>query len=266
MARTGSRRRCQELQAYFGRAVPGQTVQAIPGDGLEVPIWLLGSSLFSAQLAAALGLPYAFASHFAPDDLHEALDLYRGRFTPSARFDRPYVMVGANVVAADTDAEARRLFTSLQQSFVNLRRGAFGQVPPPIDDIDSYWSPTEKAGVEHALRYSFVGSPPTVERGPAGVPGGDAARRTDRHRARARPGRAPAIAGGGRRGQGSSRRPVRVVTAPCRSRSAVWRSGRTETIVRSASGEPGRHKIGGDNHEQKRRDVWDGQCRRKRRV
>ena len=155
----------QELLAYFAPPVPGRKVRAIPGEGLEVPIWLLGSSLFSAQLAAALGLPYAFASHFAPDDLHEALDLYRGRFTPSARLDRPCVMVAANVVAADTDAEARRLFTSPQQSFVNLRRGVFGQVPPPIDDIDSYWSPAEKAGVEHALRYSFVGSPPTVERG-----------------------------------------------------------------------------------------------------
>jgi luciferase family oxidoreductase group 1 len=155
----------QELLAYFAPPEPGRRVRAIPGEGLEVPIWLLGSSLFSAQLAAALALPYAFASHFAPDDLHGALDVYRGLFTPAAGRERPCVMVAANVVAAATDAEARRLFTSPQQSFVNLRRGVFGQVPPPIDDIDSYWTPAEKAGVEHALRYSFVGSAATVERG-----------------------------------------------------------------------------------------------------
>jgi len=155
----------QELQAYFAPPGPGRKVRAIPGEGLEVPIWLLGSSLFSAQLAAALGLPYAFASHFAPDALFPALEVYRELFTPSDRLDRPRVMVAANVVAADTDTEARRLFTSPQQSFVNLRRGVPGQVPPPIDDIDSYWTPAEKAGVEHALRYSFVGSPATVERG-----------------------------------------------------------------------------------------------------
>ncbi|HVQ29030.1 MAG TPA: LLM class flavin-dependent oxidoreductase, partial [Vicinamibacteria bacterium] len=154
----------QELQAYFAPPVPGRRVRAIPGEGLEVPIWLLGSSLFSAQLAAALALPYAFASHFAPDDLGNALDVYRGLFTPGPGLDRPYVMVAANVVVADSDAEARRLFTSPQQSFVNLRRGVLGQVPPPIDDIGAYWSPDEKAGVERALRCSFVGSPPTVER------------------------------------------------------------------------------------------------------
>jgi luciferase family oxidoreductase group 1 len=155
----------QELQGYFEPALPGQRVRAVPGAGVEVPIWLLGSSLFSAQLAAALGLPFAFASHFAPDELHAALDLYRARFTPSRGLDRPYAMAAANVVAADTDAEARRQFTSQQQAFVNLRRGTPGQLPHPIDDIEDFWAPLEREGVRHALRYSFVGDGATVERG-----------------------------------------------------------------------------------------------------
>ena len=155
----------QELQHYFAPAEPKQRIRAIPGAGLDVPIWLLGSSLFSAQLAAMLGLPFAFASHFAPDDLMQALDLYRSGFQPSAQLERPYVMVAANVLAADTDEEARRHFTSQQQSFINLRRGMPGQVPPPIDDIDAYWSPAEKAMVEHSLACSFVGNAPTVEQG-----------------------------------------------------------------------------------------------------
>jgi len=154
-----------ELQNYFAAAQPGQHVRAVPGAGLEVPIWLLGSSLFSAQLAAMLGLPFAFASHFAPDLMRQALEIYRSRFQPSKQLDRPYAMLGANVLAADTDAEARRQFTSQQQSFINLRRGSPGQVPPPIDDIDSYWSPAEKAMVERSLAVSFVGSPETVRRG-----------------------------------------------------------------------------------------------------
>jgi len=154
-----------ELQSYFAAAQPGQHVRAVPGAGLEVPIWLLGSSLFSAQLAAMLGLPFAFASHFAPDLMKQALEIYRSRFQPSRQLDRAYVMLGANVLAADSDAEARRQFTSQQQSFINLRRGSPGQVPPPIDDIDSYWSPAEKAMVERSLAVSFVGSPETVQRG-----------------------------------------------------------------------------------------------------
>ena len=154
-----------ELQAYFRPAEPGQAVQAVPGAGLNVPIWLLGSSLFSAQLAAVLGLPFAFASHFAPDHLHDALAIYRSRFKPSAQLERPYVMVGANVFAAATDAEARRHFTSLQQAFVNLRRSAPGQLPPPVDSTDGLWSPMEQAGLEHSLRYAVVGSPETVRRG-----------------------------------------------------------------------------------------------------
>jgi luciferase family oxidoreductase group 1 len=155
----------QELQHYFAPAEPKQRIRAIPGAGVDVPIWLLGSSLFSAQLAAMLGLPFAFASHFAPDDLMQALDLYRGGFQPSAQLERPYVVVAANVLAADTDAEARRQFTSQQQSFINLRRGMPGQVPPPIDDIDAYWSPAEKAMVEHSLACSFVGDAQTVAQG-----------------------------------------------------------------------------------------------------
>lgn len=155
----------QELQAYFSAEEPGQRIRAVPGTGLEVPIWLLGSSLFGAQLAAALGLPYAFASHFAPGDMRQALQVYRSRFQPSRQLDRPYAMLAANVVAADSDAEARRQFTSQQQSFINLRRGRPGQVPPPIDDIAAYASPAELSMVGQALAVSFVGSAATVEQG-----------------------------------------------------------------------------------------------------
>ena len=154
-----------ELQNYFAAPQPGQHVRAVPGAGIDVPIWLLGSSLFSAQLAAMLGLPFAFASHFAPELMIQALDIYRSRFQPSKQLDRPYAMLGANVLAAETDAEARRQFTSQQQSFINLRRGSPGQVPPPIDNIDTYWTPAEKAMVERSLAVSFVGSPETVQRG-----------------------------------------------------------------------------------------------------
>ena len=152
----------QELQNYFADVEPGQRIRAVPGTGLDVPIWLLGSSLFSAQLAAMLGLPFAFASHFAPDLMRQALDIYRSRFEPSKHLDRPYAMLGANVLAADTDAQARRQFTSQQQSFINLRRGTPGQVPPPIDDIGAYWSPAEKAMVERSLAVSFVGCADTI--------------------------------------------------------------------------------------------------------
>jgi luciferase family oxidoreductase group 1 len=154
-----------ELQALFGPARPGQAVQAVPGTGLNVPLWILGSSLFGAQLAAMLGLPYAFASHFAPDALMQALQVYRTRFQPSQQLERPHVMVGVNVVAAETDAEARHLFTSMQQSFTNLFRGTRGQLQPPIDDIETYWSPAEKAQASGMLACSFVGSAATVQRG-----------------------------------------------------------------------------------------------------
>ncbi|MFP5404782.1 MAG: LLM class flavin-dependent oxidoreductase [Gammaproteobacteria bacterium] len=153
-----------ELQAYFGPVQPGQKVRAVPGAGLEVPLWILGSSLFGAQLAAALGLPYAFASHFAPDALYQAIQIYRDRFEPSAQLQRPYVMPGINVIAADTDDEARRLFTTVQQQFTNMHRNARGQMQPPIDDIETYWTPIEKAQVSRMLSCSFVGSKETVKR------------------------------------------------------------------------------------------------------
>ena len=155
----------QELQALFAPVQPNQVIRAIPGAGLNVPIWILGSSLFGAQLAAALGLPFAFASHFAPDALLQALEIYRAMFRPSSQLAQPHAMAGVNVFAADTDDEARRLFTSVQQQFIFLRRGDPGQLQPPRDDMEKFWSPEEKAGVEHALRYSMVGSPDTVRRG-----------------------------------------------------------------------------------------------------
>ena len=154
-----------EVQSYFLPAKPGQRVQAVPGAGLAVPIWLLGSSLFSAGLAAALGLPFAFASHFAPDYLAQALDLYRTEFRPSATLAKPYAAAAIAVFAADTDAAAAHLFTSLQQSFVNLRRGTPGPLPPPVADMTGLWSPLERKGVEHAFREAVVGSPATVRRG-----------------------------------------------------------------------------------------------------
>ena len=155
----------QELQHYFEEVAPGQKIRAVPGAGLHVPIWLLGSSLFSAQLAAHMGLPFAFASHFAPFDMLDALRLYRHIFKPSKQLDQPYVMLGINVIAAATDGEAQRHFTSLQQSFTNLRRGMPGQIPPPIDAIDAFWSPAEKALASQTLTVSAVGSPETVTRG-----------------------------------------------------------------------------------------------------
>ncbi|HVG35050.1 MAG TPA: LLM class flavin-dependent oxidoreductase [Pyrinomonadaceae bacterium] len=154
-----------ELKSYFGPLQPGQRVRAVPGTNLNVPIWLLGSSLYSAQLAAALGLPFAFASHFAPDYMMQALKVYRSQFRPSDSLTEPYAMLCLNVFAADTDAEARRLFTSVQQQFISLRRGDPGPVPPPVDTMEGRWSEIERAGVEHALHYSVVGSPETVRRG-----------------------------------------------------------------------------------------------------
>jgi luciferase family oxidoreductase group 1 len=154
-----------ELLGYFQPAQAGQAVRAIPGEGVDVQVWLLGSSLFSARLAAQLGLPFAFASHFAPDALDAAFKVYRQGFQPSARLQAPLALAGINVIAADTDAEARRQFTTVQQSFTNLRRGVVGRLPPPIDDIESWWTPMEKAGVEHALSCSVVGDPATVATG-----------------------------------------------------------------------------------------------------
>ena len=154
-----------ELQALLGPVQQGQTIRAVPGADSNVPLWILGSSLFGAQLAAALGLPYAFASHFAPDALLPALRTYRENFRPSAQLARPYAMVGCNVIAADTDDEARRLFTSQQQSFTNMLRNTRGKLQAPIDDIDHYWEPHEKAQASRMLTCSFVGSAETVARG-----------------------------------------------------------------------------------------------------
>jgi luciferase family oxidoreductase group 1 len=152
-----------ELQRFFGPVQPGQAIQAVPGANLDVPLWILGSSLYGAQLAAALGLPYAFASHFAPAALMEALSLYRARFKPSAHAKTPYAMAAINVIIAETDAEAERLFTSNQQRVIDIVRDTRGYLKPPIDDIDAYGSPAERAHAAKMLSCSFVGSPETVE-------------------------------------------------------------------------------------------------------
>ncbi|MEA9392923.1 luciferase-like monooxygenase [Acerihabitans sp. TG2] len=155
----------QELLGYFDDAQPGQPVQAVPGQGLHIPIWLLGSSLYSAQLAAALGLPFAFAAHFAPELLMQALDVYRQQFKPSPTLATPYAMACINVVAADNNAQAHFIFTSMQQQFINLRRGQPGPLPAPIENMDTLWSPSERYGVEQALRMSVVGDKDRVQAG-----------------------------------------------------------------------------------------------------
>lgn len=156
-----------ELLRYFEPDQSGQAVQAVPGAGVAVEAWILGSSLFGARLAAALGLPYAFASHFAPDALEQALTVYRREFQPSRRLAQPHVMLALNVVTADTDDEAARLFTTQQQAFVNLRRGRPGLVPPPLESaaaIDHYCSPAEKQMIDTTLACRAVGAPRTVRR------------------------------------------------------------------------------------------------------
>ena len=154
-----------ELQAFLRPVGPNQAVQAVPAAGTEVPLWILGSSTYGAQLAAELGLPFAFASHFAPEMLIPALNIYRARFKPSAQLDRPYAAVGLNIITADTDAGARRLATSQQMSFVNLLRGTRGLSQPPIEDIDTYWTPSEKAQAMQRLSRSIIGAPETVRAG-----------------------------------------------------------------------------------------------------
>ena len=159
-----------ELLRYFEPAVPGQAVRAVPGEGVEVETWILGSSLFGAGLAAALGLPYAFASHFAPDALEQALALYRRQFRPSRRLQQPHAMLALNVVAAESDAEAARLFTTQQQAFVNLRRGQPGLVPAPLasaEAMETWCTPAERATVDRALACSVIGAPETVRAGMA---------------------------------------------------------------------------------------------------
>lgn len=151
-----------ELQTWFQPASPDQSVRAVPGEGQDVPLWLLGSSTYSAQLAAALGLPFAFAAHFAPDQLMDAVTLYRRHFKPSAALAQPYLLVCVGVCAAETDAEAKRLSSSTQQQFLALRRGRPGLLPPPVDDITQMASPSELAGLDHTFQYSAIGSPETV--------------------------------------------------------------------------------------------------------
>lgn len=156
----------EELRGYF-RANPhrGAAPRAIPGEGLAVPLYLLGSSTFSAALAAQMGLPFAFASHFAPDHLPRALQIYRSQFQPSETLAKPHAMIGVNVFAADTDAEAQRLFTTLQQLFLNLIRGHPRQMPPPVENMADLWNPLEEAHVRRMTQVSVVGGPDTVRSG-----------------------------------------------------------------------------------------------------
>ncbi len=152
-----------ELQALLGPPQENQAIHAIPGEDTNVPLWILGSSLYGAQLAAMLGLPYAFASHFAPQALMQAVSIYRERFEPSTQLAKPYVMVGCNAIVADTEDEARRLFTTQQQQFTRMVRGTRGRLPPPVDDIESIWSPMEKAQASSMLACSFYGSTATIK-------------------------------------------------------------------------------------------------------
>lgn len=155
-----------ELQHYFqADDDTDPSVQAVPGIGLNIPIWILGSSLFGAQLAAMLGLSYAFASHFSPAQLLRALHVYRTQFRPSAQLKEPYAMVAVNVITADTDREAERLFTSVQQQFLHIRRGKARQMQPPVDELHGLWPDNELAAVGSMLSCSAVGSPETVQRG-----------------------------------------------------------------------------------------------------
>ena len=154
-----------ELMHYFQAPEPEQVVQAVPGGGLDVPIWILGSSTYGAQLAAILGLPYAFASHFAPAAMMDAAAIYRQQFRPSAQLAAPYIMFGLNIVAADTEAEARFLFSSVQQSFLNSRRGRPGKLPPPVADMEDRLDPHGRAMLDNALACSIVGEPDTIRRG-----------------------------------------------------------------------------------------------------
>jgi luciferase family oxidoreductase group 1 len=154
-----------ELQSYFAAAAADREVQAVPAAGTDVPLWILGSSTYGAQLAGELGLPYAFASHFAPELLLPAVSLYRSRFKPSTQLAEPHVMIGVNIIAAETDDEARRLATTQQMSFTDMIRGSKNVSRPPIDDIDSYWTERERIQVSSMLGKSIIGGPGTVRRG-----------------------------------------------------------------------------------------------------
>jgi luciferase family oxidoreductase group 1 len=154
-----------ELMRYFLPTEPNQPLQAVPGAGEAVEIWILGSSTYGAQLAAHLGLPYAFASHFAPGEMRAAIDIYRDRFRPSGQLAKPHVMLGVNICAADTDAEAHLLYSSLQQAFVNLRRGRPGKLPPPVDGFEAGLDRYARAILADALSCSIVGGPETIRQG-----------------------------------------------------------------------------------------------------
>ena len=155
----------EELLSYFRPALPGQALQAVPGAGQKVEVWFLGSSTVGARLAAKLGLPFAFASHFAPVQMTDAVGIYREQFKPSERLASPRVMLGVNVLAAATDSAARLLFTSLQQAFLNLRRGRPGKLPPPINDFEATLDLDARAMLAQALACSIVGAPGTVRQG-----------------------------------------------------------------------------------------------------
>lgn len=154
-----------ELQAFLGDVEPGQKIEAVPGSGTHVPLWILGSSLYGAQFAAHIGLPYGFASHFAPQSLDQALDVYRRTYKPSAAHPNPYALVGVNIIAGETDEEAKRLATSQQMSFANMVRGKRLLMQPPIDNIDDYWLPHEKAQASGMLACSIIGGPDTIRKG-----------------------------------------------------------------------------------------------------
>ena len=154
-----------ELQMWLGPVQEGQRIEAVPGSNSNIPLWILGSSLFGAQLAAELGLPYGFASHFAPQALDQALSIYRTRFKPNAKMAKPYALIGVNVIAAETDDEACYLATSQQMSFANLVRGQRKLTQPPIDDIDTYWTPQERAQASAMLNFSIIGARDTVRKG-----------------------------------------------------------------------------------------------------
>jgi luciferase family oxidoreductase group 1 len=153
-----------ELINYFAPAEPDQRIRAVPGEGEAVEVWVLGSSTYGAQLAAMLGLPYAFASHFAPAEMEHAIDIYRSRYQPTERHPKPHLMLGLNVVAAPTDEEAQFLFSSLQQAFVNLRTGRPGKLPAPVEGFEATLDPHAKVMLEHALSCAIVGSPERVQR------------------------------------------------------------------------------------------------------
>ena len=224
-----------ELQAFLAPSAPGQRIEAVPGAGTQVPIWILGSSLFGAQLAAELGLPFGFASHFAPQHLDAALSIYRERFKPSQQLAAPYAMVGVNIIAAETDAEARRLATSQQMSFADIVRGMRRLMQPPIDDIDTYWTAEEKFHAAQMLRCSIVGSFDTVRAGHAGTRRSHGRRRADRRVRRVRLRAAASFVRDHR-----ERRPTRDAAGRGNPMSAVRGARQMELVLRRSHARRGR--------------------------